>query len=103
MGRTDRLVRSAIYGFYCLEACVVAAGLHLEGKAARGHPAKQNKARQLSADHSLPNIGDLLGDLNDMRKYEAYGDTDYPTDLRAEEIAGAIKVYVDAVRSLISR
>lgn len=93
----------SIYGFYCLEACVVAAGLHLDGRAPRGHRAKERKARQLNAEHGLPDIGDLLVDLNDMRKYEAYGDTEYPTDLGAEEIARAIEHYVDAVKDLRSR
>lgn len=92
----------SIYGFYCLEACVVAAALHVEDEAPRGHRAKARKARQLSAEHGLPDIGDLLVDLNNMRKYQAYGDIEYPADYTAEEIAGAVEQYADAVRYLLS-
>ena len=92
----------SIYGFYCLEACVVAAALHVQGGVPRGHPAKARKARQLSTEYGLPDIGNLLVDLNNMRKYEAYGDTEYPADYAAADIAGAIELYVDAVRGLLS-
>lgn len=92
----------SIYGFYCLEAGVVAAALHAQGKAPRGHTAKAKAARQLSTAYGLPDIGDLLVDLNNMRKYEAYGDTEYSEDYEAEDIAGAIERYVDAVRDLLS-
>ena len=93
----------SLYGFYCLEACVVAATLQLDGEAPRGHRTKERKARELSAKYGLPDVGDLLVDLNNMRKYQAYGDTEYPTNLRAEEIAVAIELYFDTVRDLIER
>ena len=93
----------SIYGFYCLEACVAAAGIHVDGKAPRGHRTKEKKARQLHEEHGLPDIGDLLVDLNDMRKYEAYGDTEYPATLRAEDIASTIEGYTYAIRDLLAR
>ncbi len=91
------------FGFYCLEACVVAATLHLERRRPRNHPDKAREARRLATEYNLPDIGDLLVDLNDMRKHEAYGDVDPPDDLHAKEIATAIEEYVEAMREFITR
>ena len=91
------------FGFYCLEACVVAATLHLERQRPRNHPDKAREARRLATEYNLPDIGDLLVDLNDMRKHEAYGDVDPPDDLHAKEIATAIEEYVEAMREFITR
>lgn len=49
----------------------------------------------------LPDIGDLLRDLNDARKAAAYGDMDRP-DLDAEDIASQIEGYVDVVAAVIA-
>ena len=57
----------------------------------------------LSAERDFPAIGDLLVDLNEMRKREAYGDVDAPEGLHAEDTATAIEEYVDAVRRLLAR
>ena len=91
------------FGFYCLEACVVAAVLHLERTRPRNHPDKEREARRLTDEYELPDIGDLLVDLNAMRKHEAYGDIDPPDGLDPEDVAAAIEGYVEAVRELITR
>lgn len=89
------------YGFYCLEACVVAAALQLEQKAPRGHMVKAQAARRLNKEHGLPDVEGLLVDLNAMRKYTAYGDTDPPDDMEPEDIALSIEEYVESVRALL--
>ncbi len=94
----------ALYGFYCLEACVVAAALHLGlPPTKRTHPAKVEQARQLTAAHSLPDINDLLVELNDRRKFEAYGDIELPEDedRDAEDVAAEIRAYFEAVEAVL--
>ncbi len=89
------------YGFYCLEACVVAAALHLGHKRPQNHSDKAETAALLAEEHGLPDLWDLLRDLNDMRKHEAYGDVDAPDGLNAEEVAAAIEEYVEFVGSFL--
>ena len=94
----------ALYGFYCLEACVVAAALHLGlPPARRTHPAKVEQARQLAAAHGLPDIDDLLVKLNDRRKFEAYGDIELPEDEDgdAQDVAAEIRAYFEAVEAVL--
>ena len=93
----------SLYGFYCLEACVVAAALHLgRTRPKNSHPEKAAEARRLAAAHGLPDVGDLLVDLNDRRKFESYGDSDPPEgDLDGEDVAADIEHYFDAVERLL--
>ena len=90
------------FGFYCLEACVVAAALHLNRERPRSHRQKVNESCYLATEHNLPEVEGLLIDLNNMRKHEAYGDTDAPDDLDPEEVANAIDEYVESVGRLIA-
>ena len=61
---------------------MVAAALHLGlPPTKRTHPAKVEQARQLAAAHGLSDIDDLLVELNDRRKLEAYGDIELPADV----------------------
>ena len=92
----------ATFGFYCLEACVVAAALHLGWPCPGGHQEKENAAYRLSTNHSLPDVMDLLRDLHEIQKYEAYGDTPPPASLDAEQVAIAIEEYVDSVSRLLA-
>ena len=46
-------------------------------------------------------MAELLRDLNEVRKSEAYGDVAAPK-LDAEDVAGAIEEFVDAVSALVS-
>ncbi|MCI0453339.1 MAG: hypothetical protein L0Z51_13340 [Candidatus Latescibacteria bacterium] len=45
---------------------------------------------------------DLLRDLNETRKSEAYGDVVAPT-LDAEDVAREIEEYVEAVKTFVGR
>ena len=92
----------ATYGFYCLEACVVAAVLHLGGQRPDNHRDKVDAARQLASTQGLPDVGDLLVDLNAMRKHEAYGDTEPPENLDPEDVAISIDEFVESVRRLLT-
>ena len=97
---TDWAILS-LFGFFCLEACVVAATLHQGWKRPNQHWEKQQVAERLTRECGLPDIGDLLVMLNDMRKHEAYGDVDRPEGLDAEDIAYLIEDYVESVRRLL--
>jgi hypothetical protein len=89
----------SLYGFYCLEAAVVAGTTHMGIPVQRTHPSKVAASQTLRANHGLPDITQLLVDLNIARKAAAYGDLDMP-DLNAEQLVVAIERYVDAVADL---
>lgn len=91
----------SLYGFYCLEAAVEAAALHFGLRTSKKHWEKVDLAEDLHTKRGLPDIGDLLRDLNDARKAAAYGDMDRP-DLDAEDIASQIEEYVNAVTAIIA-
>lgn len=91
----------SLYGFYCLEAAVEAAALQLGLRTSKKHWEKADLAEDIHKRAGLPDIGDLLRDLNEARKAAAYGDMERP-DLDAEDIAYQIEEYVNAVEALIS-
>lgn len=91
------------YGLYCLEACIVAAALHLGQPRPGSHFAKAESAESLSQKHGLPDIGDLLIDLNSMRKHQAYGDTPAPVGMDPEDTTSMIETYVDLVEKLLAQ
>ncbi len=97
---TDWLELST-FGFYCLEACVVAAALQLERTRPGNHWTKVQEAGHLTTEHQFPNIENLLVDLNTMRKHEAYGDVEPPDNLDPEEVASEIEAYVEQVGKLV--
>ena len=90
----------SLYGFYCLEAAVEAAALHVGMKTTKRHWEKANLARELHMRHGIPDVADLLRDLNDARKAVAYGDIEAP-DLDGEDVANEIEGYVEAVEELV--
>jgi alkylation response protein AidB-like acyl-CoA dehydrogenase len=92
----------SLYGFYCLEAAVGAAAACVRIVTSKKHWEKADVARELHGKHGLPDIEQLLRDLNDARKAAAYGDIPAP-DLNAEDVASEIERYVDAVSDLIER
>ena len=90
----------SLYGFYCLEAAVEAAALYVGITTSRKHWEKAEIADELHKKHGLPEIGQLLRDLNDARKATAYGDVPVP-NLAAEEVASEIERYVDSIAQLL--
>jgi hypothetical protein len=90
----------SLYGFYCLEAAVEAAALLLKLRTSRKHWEKADIAETLHEKHGLPDVAQLLRDLNEARKSVAYGDTPVP-DLDAEGVASEIEEYVEAVAKLV--
>ena len=83
-----------------MEAAVEAAALHFGLHTSKKHWEKVDVAEELHNTKGLPDISDLLCDLNEARKAAAYGDVDRP-DLDAEDIASQIEQYVEAVGELI--
>ena len=81
----------SLYGFYCLENAVEAAAKHLGIQTSRKHWEKAELAGELHDQHGLPDVEQLLRDLNEARKAAAYGDVEGP-DLDAEEIAMQIEL-----------
>src|SRR5437773_10251152 len=90
----------SLYGFYCLEAAVEAAALHFGLRTSRKHWEKVDLAADLHNQHGLPDVTELLRDLNEARKATAYGDVALP-ELDAEDIAVDIERYVHAVAALV--
>lgn len=90
----------SIFGFLCLEAAVMAAAKYLGWAVKPIHREKAETAERLSKEKGLPEIYDLLWDLNDARKAAAYGDVASPT-LDAEDVAMKVDNYVEAVELLV--
>ena len=93
----------SLYGFLCLEACVVAAVLHLGRQRPSTHPRKASEARLLADAHGLPEVEGLLIDLNARRKHEGYGDSSPPEDLDPENVATTIMEYIEAIEGLLGQ
>jgi hypothetical protein len=89
-----------IYGFYCVEAAVMAAAAYAGVSVDKTHPAKATAARNLALSHGLPDVSTLLATLNAARKATAYGDRALPP-LDAEQLHREIARFVDAVAALI--
>jgi hypothetical protein len=92
----------SLYGFYCLEAAVEAAAGHAGTETSKRHWEKVDVAGELHKNSGLPAIEQLLRDLNEARKSAAYGDVPAP-DLKAEEVASEIELYVDAVAEFLAK
>ena len=79
---------------------VQAACLHYGTIIEKRHPARAAAAEKLAAERRLEDVADLLLDLNELRKSVSYGDVEGP-ELAAEETAGRIESYINAVAKLI--
>ena len=88
------------FGFHALENAVDAAAMHVGLSIHKTHPARVDAARVLHLDHEFADVSELLKDLNEVRKREAYGDIHAP-ELDAESTVARIEEYVSSVRELI--
>lgn len=91
----------SLYGFYALEAAVDAARIHFGIDATKSHASRSGSAKRLSSEHGLEDVSDLLRDLNEARKSEAYGDIVTPPELDPEDVAVEIEKYIESVATLI--
>ena len=90
------------YGLYCLEALVRAAALRSGETPIRTHWGKADQAANLHKKHGLPDIADLLQDLNFMRKALAYGDEEFDeSEYDAEEIGSQVEDYYNKVSAFV--
>lgn len=92
-----------IYGMHAYENAVVAAAEALKISVKKTHWDKAEVADRLHKDHNLPDIADLLQELNELRKGFAYGELTIDPSMSAEDIAGAVEHYLDAVSDLLER
>lgn len=90
----------SLYGFYALENAVDAARIHCRIGASKSHVSRADSAERLSSEHGLEDVSDLLRDLNEARKSEAYGDIT-PPELDPEDVAVRIEEYLESVATLI--
>ena len=68
------------------------------------HWEKAREAGMLHQDHDLPDISDLMKELNNARKANAYGDDEFDEeDADAEDTASSIEEYFDSVRSFLDK
>ena len=89
-----------IFGFYCVEAAVMAAAGHFGLPSTRNHREKAKLAQRLHEEHNLPDVSSLLITLNTARKAAAYGDVDAP-ELDAEDLVTEIEAFVNSFRDLV--
>jgi hypothetical protein len=89
-----------IYGFYCLEAAVKAAAEHVGLKVSTNHAQKAVLAKDLAKKHGLPDVSELLSDLNQARKATGYGDVVLPM-LDSDELLAKLEEFVTAVGQLL--
>jgi hypothetical protein len=89
-----------IYAFYALENALVAAADHLGVGWKQTHPSKVEAARELHQAHGLPDIADLLTELNTLRKSEAYGEVRPSETHSPEDIAIDVEEYIESVARL---
>jgi hypothetical protein len=68
----------------------------------RTHTDKAIAAGKLAGRYGLPDVEDLLKDLTQTRKSEAYGDIAAPA-LDAEDVATEIEAYVTAVAAFLQK
>lgn len=61
----------------------------------------QNLLKRLSSEHGLEDVSDLLRDLNEVRKSEAYGDIVTPPELDPADVAVEIEEYIESVAALL--
>ncbi|MGA8571417.1 MAG: hypothetical protein ACLP7A_03710 [Desulfobaccales bacterium] len=92
----------SIYGFLCLEAAIMAAANSLGWKVKATHREKAEAAERLSRELGLPDIYDLLWELNAARKAASYGDVSSPI-FNAEDLARKIETYVEAVELVVGK
>jgi len=86
------------YGLYCLEALVRAASLKAGETPIRTHWGKADQARNLHQKNGLPDIEDVLNEMNVIRKAIAYGDSEFEeSDHDANSIVKSIEDYFDKV------
>lgn len=89
-----------IYGFYCVEAAVMAAASFAGFSVDKTHPAKAAAARSLANRHGLPDVSTLLATLNAARKAAAYGDRPLPP-LDPAQLLTEAEQYVESVANFI--
>ena len=71
--------------------------IHCGIDATKSHARRAESAERLSSEHGLEDVSDLLRDLNEARKSEAYGDVVTPPELYPEDVAVAIERYIESV------
>lgn len=92
----------SIYGLYTFENAVQAAAEHLSISWQPTHASQMQVAKLLAEKHGLPDVTDVLKDLNSMRLYSAYGDRRFTNRFDSEDIASQAEGFVDAVRELVT-
>lgn len=92
-----------IYGMHACENAVVAPAEALNMSVKKTHWDKVEVADRLHKEHNLPDIADLIKELNELRKGFAYGEMTIDPSMSAEYIAGGVEHYLDAVSDLLKR
>lgn len=90
-----------IFGQYAMEVAASAAGAHVGISEAETHPGQVRLAQRLHDEHGLPDIQEMLRDLQRNRLHEAYGKLEPSGKFDPQDIAVAVEEYVDAVTRFI--
>ncbi|MEZ4225050.1 MAG: hypothetical protein R3B13_29115 [Polyangiaceae bacterium] len=92
-----------MYGLYALEAATLAAAKHFNLPIKKTHWDKIDRAHDINTKHGLPDVADLLQDLNTARKARAYGEDQGPEELGldAEQVAISIEQFIEEVAKVV--
>ncbi len=91
-----------VWGMHACENAVVAAAESKGPQVKKTHPDKVAVARKLHEDHGLPDIASLLEELNELRKGFSYGELTAEPTTSAQDIAGNVERYVEAVATFLA-
>lgn len=87
----------ATAGLHCLEAAVDAATLHFGLEMKATHKSRVAAASLMSERHGLPDVSELLDQINSVRMDEAYGDVENAPQLEAHQVTIEIERFAEAV------
>ncbi len=90
-----------IYGMHACENAAMAAADKVAIPWKKTHWHKVDVAIQLHKEHGLPDIADLLKELNELRKGFSYGELTVRPSMSAEYIAGQVEEYVESVAKFL--
>lgn len=90
-----------VFGQFAVEVAATAAGAHVDLSEAETHPGKLRLAGRLRDEHGLPDVEEVLRDLQRNRIHEAYGNFEPSGRFSPDEIAVTVEAYVEAVARFV--
>lgn len=89
------------WGMHAIENAAMAAADHVGIPWKKTHWDKASVGTQLHQNHGLPDIAQLLEELNELRKGFNYGELTIKPTMAAKDIAQEVEDYIDAVAEFL--